>query len=111
MTRDPTTALRDMLEHGDLVRDFIAGIDLASFLSDPKTQFAVIRALEVIGEAARKVPDEVRDRHPEIPWRQIVAMRNILAHDYLGVRAETVFETAVVFVPELVAALSRVLGR
>ncbi|MEO5336002.1 MAG: DUF86 domain-containing protein [Magnetospirillum sp. WYHS-4] len=101
MTRDFSAYLRDMLEYGRLAEKFVEGMKLQDFLDDSKTQFAVTRALDVIGEAARKVPADLRDRYPKIPWRRIVAMRNILAHDYLGIRADRVFETVTVFVPEL----------
>jgi uncharacterized protein with HEPN domain len=59
-------------------------------------------ALEVIGEAAKRVPAEVQQRYPDIPWRAIIGMRNIIAHDYLGIRLSRVFETATNFIPRLI---------
>ena len=75
------------------------------FEVDRKTQYAVLRALEVIGEAAKRVPVEVQERYLEIPWRQIIGMRNIIAHDYLGIRLSRVFETVSTFVPLLISRL------
>jgi uncharacterized protein with HEPN domain len=63
---------------------FVAGMDAEVFAKDRKTQYAVLRALEVIGEAAKRVPPDTQARFPDTPWRQIIGMRNIIAHDYLG---------------------------
>lgn len=98
-----------MLDYARDAQAFVAGMDAEAFAADRKTQYAVLRALEVIGEAAKRVPPEVQDRFPEIPWRQIIGMRNIIAHDYLGIRLSRVFETATAFVPELVERLPGVI--
>ena len=110
MKRDPAACLADMLDYARDAQGFVAGMDAETFATDRKTQYAVLRALEVIGEAAKRVPPEVQDRFPEIPWRQIVGMRNIIAHDYLGIRLSRVFETATAFIPELVEQLPGVIA-
>ncbi|MBC8525178.1 MAG: DUF86 domain-containing protein, partial [Chlorobium phaeobacteroides] len=69
-------------------------VDYESFRNDKKTQYAVIRALEIIGEASKKVPIEVRDNYAVIPWRSITGMRDKLVHDYFGVDTEVVWNTA-----------------
>lgn len=94
-----------MLNYARDAQAFVAGMNAETFEADRKTQYAVLRALEVIGEAAKRVPPEVQDRTPEIPWRQIIGMRNVIAHDYLGIRLSRVFETATAFIPDLVARL------
>lgn len=81
-----------------------------SFADDRKTQYAVLRALEVIGEAAKRVPQGGQDRYPEIPWRQIIGMRNVIAHDYLGIRLSRVFETATAFIPNPIARLPAIIA-
>jgi uncharacterized protein with HEPN domain len=110
LTRDPAAYLADMLEHAQDVRSFVAGMGEEAFLADRKTVFAVLRALEVIGEAARRVAPEITARHPEIPWREIIGMRNIIAHDYLGLKLSRVFVTATTFVPELIAKLPAIIA-
>lgn len=86
MTRDPVACLGDMLDYARDVQTFVAGMDFESFAKNRKTQYAVLRALEVIGEAAKRVPLETQERFPSTPWRQIIGMRNVIAHDYLGIR-------------------------
>jgi uncharacterized protein with HEPN domain len=68
-------------------------LSAAAFEADEKTVYAVIRALEVIGEAAKKIPAEVRDRYPDVPWRSMAGLRDKLIHDYLRVNIEVVWKT------------------
>jgi len=86
-------------------------MDQARFLEDPKTHDAVIRNFIVIGEAASKVPDLVRQRHPEIPWRLMADMRNFALHEYWGVRLPTIWQTIVEDLPSLPTSLISVLDR
>jgi uncharacterized protein with HEPN domain len=71
------------------------------FKKDEKTQFALIRVLEIIGEASKKVPDEIKNKSKNIPWREISGMRDLLIHDYFGVNIQVVWETAKKDLPEL----------
>ncbi len=105
MNRDFRDYLDDMLEHAEKAIAFAGGMDWPQFLADEKTRFAVVRAVEIIGEAARRVPEDFQDRHPQISWRRIIGMRNVLAHDYIGTNPRVVFDTVVIFPPELIAAL------
>lgn len=99
-----------MLDYARDIQAFVAGMDAQAFAEDRKTQYAVLRALEVIGEAAKRVPPETQVRFPDIPWRQIIGMRNVIAHDYLGIRLSRVFETATVFIPQLVNRLPEMIA-
>jgi uncharacterized protein with HEPN domain len=86
--------LQDILETMDKVGDFIEGISFEQFLEDDKTSFAVVRALEIIGEATKHIPSSARRRHPQIPWMKMAGMRDRLIHGYFGIDLEIVWETA-----------------
>jgi uncharacterized protein with HEPN domain len=73
--RDYSDYLRDILNGVEKVRRFTQGMGFAQFASDDKTVFAVIRGLEIVGEAAKRLPRSLRDRHPQVPWRAITGMR------------------------------------
>jgi uncharacterized protein with HEPN domain len=82
--------LRDMVDAAEKIGQFIEGMDYKRFMDDSKTAFAVIRALEMIGEAARKMSEPIKKEYSEIPWREITGIRDKLIHDYFGVNLEVV---------------------
>ncbi len=82
----------------------------AGLLSDETLQRAIVRSLEIVGEAAKHVPQKYCDLHPEIPWRAIAGMRDRLIHGYFGVDYEIVWDVATTKVPELERHLSVLLG-
>lgn len=86
-------ALREILHHIDLAQQFVQGQDHQVFLSDLRTVYAVTRCLEIISEASRRLPIEIKSRHPEIPWRQMAGAGNVYRHDYEDVAARFVWET------------------
>ena len=86
--------LKNILESIGKIARYINGFDENSFRADDKTQDAVIRQLEIIGEAARLLPDEVKAANPQVPWRSISGMRNHLVHRYFRVDIEEVWRTA-----------------
>lgn len=75
--------IQDMIEFCGRVLDYTAGLDQATFVASKITYDATLRNLELIGEAATRIPDEVRDRYPDIPWGSIIGARNQLAHGYM----------------------------
>lgn len=85
--------LQDMLDTITKAFEFLGDMSLKEFERDDRTAFAVIRALEMLGEAARHIPEEVRSSHPDVPWSDMTGMRNVLIHDYLEVDLETVWLT------------------
>ena len=99
--------LVDMLEAAEMVASFIKGMTKDQFLADTKTQFAVVRALEIIGEASKKVPDLIRSQYPTLQWREIGGMRDKLIHDYFGVNNEVVWATAIEDVPLIAEVLKQ----
>lgn len=113
MTRRPREYrdfLHDILHAARLAEEFTAGMDFAAFRADEKTCFAVTRALEIIGEAAKLIPDSVRRRYPELPWREMAGMRDKIIHGYFGVDLERVFETVRNDIPSLRRAVERILA-
>ena len=95
----------DMRLHAERAARFLGGRSLDQFLGDELVQAAVIRCVEVIGEAAKLVSDETRAREPGIPWRLVIGMRNVLAHDYGVEMPEKVYEVVTEHVPELLERL------
>lgn len=95
----------DILTAAGHVQSFIRGVGYEDFMADMKTQSAVIRQLEIIGEAARRLSPEFRSRHSGIPWRKMVGMRNMLIHAYRSVDEDVVWNAATLSVPALIAAL------
>jgi uncharacterized protein with HEPN domain len=92
MPRDHRLFLDDILEAINKIRDYTAGLDYATFTKDAKTQDAVVRNLEIIGEAAGRLPDSVLVESPETEWRKIMGLRSILAHEYFGVSIPVVWD-------------------
>lgn len=88
-----TTALRDIARHIDLIADFMSGVDQAKFLTETRTIYAVVRCLEIISEASRRLPDDLKVRHPDVAWKQMAAAGNVYRHDYEDVSARFVWNT------------------
>ena len=106
--RDPAY-LWDMLEAVRAVADFTHGLTLSEFLAAGRdkeiTRLAVERKLEILGEAARRVSSHFQEEHPEIPWRQIVGLRNVISHEYDKVNYTLIYRIAREQIPELITLL------
>ena len=91
----------DIIEAIDKVERYTLGIDFATWQKDEKTVDAVIRNLEVIGEAASHLPIEIQEQYKDVPWGMMTGIRNILAHEYFGVDLEIVWKTVKEDLPNL----------
>lgn len=89
--RDFSDYLKDIFNSIEEVEGFTAGMSYNEFLEDKKTVNAVIRSLEVLGEAAKKIPERIKTKHPQIPWKRMTGMRDKLIHEYFGVDLEKVW--------------------
>lgn len=106
--REITDYLDDIRNAISEVEDFTLGMDFEKFVTDKKTINAVIRSLEVIGEATKHIPSSIRKKHPEIPWTRMAGMRDVLIHDYMGVDLKTIWNVIRERLPELKIHLEKV---
>ena len=83
--RKPDVYLQDILESIDHIQRFLDGVSEEEFYENVEKQDAVLRRLEIIGEAVKNLPEEIIENHPGIPWRQIAGMRDIISHEYFGI--------------------------
>ena len=91
--REYADYLRDILDSARKARQFVEGLDFDDFVMNDEKVFAVRQALEIIGEAVKKVPRSTRQRYPQVPWREVARMRDKLAHEYFGVNIRRVWQT------------------
>jgi uncharacterized protein with HEPN domain len=110
MTDRDESYLEDMLAYAVDAIELLADADASALAVDKMRRYAVIRAVEVVGEAASKVSRERRDSLPDLPWRAAIGMRNVLIHNYVGLELAIVADTVRNDFPNLVRALRRVLG-
>jgi uncharacterized protein with HEPN domain len=97
--------LWDMLTYAKEIRRTVSDLALEDYLADSDGRMATERRLEIIGEAARNISRRFQEAHPDIPWRQIIGLRNVLAHEYGEIRHELIFRIATDQIPTLIALL------
>lgn len=108
MSRDVIVFLDDILMAIDDLAAFTAALDFEDFKQDRKTVYAVTRALEIMGEATKNIPDEIRQAYPNIPWKQIAGMRDKLIHSYFSVNVLTLWKAVQQDAPQLRAMIAQV---
>lgn len=91
------------------IESFIKGMTYRDFANDRKTSHAVIRCIEIIGEAAGNIPATLKDKYPAVPWKDIIGMRNKIAHEYFGVDYKIVWKTVKKSLPELRARIEELI--
>ncbi len=91
MTREYADYIEDILNAMEKAASFVGGMSSEEFKIDDKSIFAVIRAIEIIGDATKHIPEEARQKYSEIPWKDMPGMRDVLIHDYIGIDVETVW--------------------
>ena len=109
MSRDISLYIKDILQNMRDAQEFIQGLSYDRFASDKKTFNAVLRSVEVIGEAAKKVPDEIRAKYPSVPWKEMAGMRDKLIHFYFGVDREAVWLVVKERIPALAPLIEQIL--
>jgi uncharacterized protein with HEPN domain len=100
--KNDTDVLADILVAARLIQEFIRDVDEPSFLLDPKTQYAIYAQLIIMGEAARRVSETFRQQHADLPWHEMMGMRNRIVHAYDEINWQIVWHTAQRDIPDLI---------
>ena len=93
------------------ILDFTHGLDYEAFTKDKKTSYAVVRALEIVSEASKKIPPETRDSFPGVPWKEMAGIRDKLIHEYFGVNSRVVWNTVMEDIPRLKPLIADVIEK
>jgi len=109
MSREHRLYLQDMRAACQKIARFVADMSQSQFFADEKTLDAVLKNLEVIGEAARNLPPEIRERHPEVPWRRISGLRDVVVHEYFGIDHDVLWDIIQNKVPALLPQVNAML--
>ncbi len=94
LKRNFSLYLEDMLQSMDRIEEYLSELDFQKFKMNYLVVDAIIRNLEIIGEASKNIPTEVQEKYPEIPWKKMYGLRNLIAHEYFGIDYEMIWEIA-----------------
>ena len=108
--REDRSLLEDMLESLHRIEQFVQGLDYQAFLEDCKTQDAVVRNLEILGEATKLLNDSIKSRHPDIPWTHMARLRDRLIHHYFGINLDIVWDIIQTELPPLAKQIQEILN-
>ena len=101
--------LIDIFDSIEKIEQFIDNMEFDQFKRDDKTSYAVIRAFEIIGEAAKEIPEEIKEKYTDLPWKEMTGMRDKLIHVYFGVNLEVVWKTIQEDIPSLKQLIKKVI--
>ncbi|HET6256532.1 MAG TPA: DUF86 domain-containing protein [Puia sp.] len=108
--RSSQLLLEDIVECAKKILSYTEGLSFEQFVADSKTADAVIRNFEVIGEAANRLPEELKDQYPQIDWHRIRGFRNRIIHDYMGIDYKIVWQVKENFLPDLIRKITDILS-
>ena len=107
-SRSPKLYIQDILQACEDIQNFTQGFkSIDEIEKDRRTFLAVIRCLEVVGEAARQMPKSFREKHPEIPWREAIGLRTVIAHEYFGLDNEIIWDVIKTRLPSLAEQMKK----
>ncbi len=98
--RNSLLYIQDILQSMLLIEEYVQGYDYLKFVTDRKTVDAVIRNFEIIGEAAKNIPSELKEKYPDVPWEEMYRLRNRISHEYFGIDYENIWDIAVNYLPK-----------
>ncbi|MFA5422979.1 MAG: DUF86 domain-containing protein [Phycisphaerae bacterium] len=99
--------LEDIIEAIERIRQYIKGLPFEKFLDDRKTIDAVVRNMEIIGEAANRLPEEFRQNHPEVEWYKVIGLRHRIVHEYFGIDIQIIWQILQKDLPELLQKITQ----
>lgn len=111
MKRNPKLFLTDIFESIELIEKYTEKLSYKKFLENNETQDAVMRRIEIIGEATKNVPLKIRKEYPDIPWKQMAGMRNMLAHEYFGIVMKRIWDTTQKDLPKLKKQILKIIEK
>jgi len=110
MKRNHKLFVKDILDSIEKIEEFVGNMDFKKFIEDDKTKSAVVRKLEIIGEATKNIPKLIRQKYKELPWSDMAGMRDKIAHFYFGIDYEIVWKVIKERLPEIKPVIQKILN-